>query len=174
MNDYESLKAKINKIKELSLRGVGGEKETANKMLEELFLKYNLSPEDFLEIEEQKSLVIIEPQNDLEKKLIYQIAAKYTNVKQYEQFSDNKIGFMLSKIEKIEMLDAYSFYKKLMNDDLNVFFSAFIHKHYIFKEKNSDDVQTNNNQLDGAELLQMIKMMNSMKDDYYINRKKLN
>lgn len=67
MNDYESLKAKINKIKELALRGVGGEKETANKMLEELFLKYNLSPEDFLEIEEQKSLVIIEPQNDLEK-----------------------------------------------------------------------------------------------------------
>ncbi len=174
MNDYDSLKTKINKIKELALRGVDGEKDTANRLLEELFIKYNLSAEDFLELEEEKSFVIIEPQNDLEKKLLYQIAAKYTTVKQYEQFSDNKIGFKLSKIEKIELLDAFSFYKKLMTDDLNIFFSAFIHKHYIFKDKNSTDVQTNNNQIEGEELLQMLKMMQGMKDDYYINRKKLN
>lgn len=39
---YDKIKAKLAKIKELAERGVGGEKETAMRMYEELKARYDL------------------------------------------------------------------------------------------------------------------------------------
>lgn len=121
------------KIKALVDRGVRGEKQAAENMLNALLKKHNISIE---EIEGDK----IEPyyfnlKND-EHELWYQIV-KHVNylIKCYGEFpekliKDHRLGgnYMIecSASNYVEIEAKYSFYNKLYKEELEVFFSAFL------------------------------------------------
>ena len=68
---------RIKKLKALALRGVGGEKEQAQALLEKLTKKYCISLED---LDENKiEFFVLEYHGEIEKRLIVQITYKILN-----------------------------------------------------------------------------------------------
>lgn len=62
----------LNKLKALAERGVGGEKETAQRKLQELMEKYEIDENDLSD--DKKEKYQFKYKNEFEKKLIKQIA----------------------------------------------------------------------------------------------------
>ena len=73
----------LNKLKALAERGIGGEKETAQRKLEELMRKYGIEEADLSD--EKKEGFKFKYKNKFEKKLILQIAYKTFGDKWYDR-----------------------------------------------------------------------------------------
>lgn len=120
------------KLKALADKGIGGEKETAEKMLQQLRYKHQISMED-IEGELLKDYWFNISKADFQ--LWYQVVRKvYYEVKIYGPIPEDKIkNFKLAgncmvsctAAEYIEIEGMYHFYKRLYMEELDVFFSAF-------------------------------------------------
>lgn len=122
----------IKKLKALSDRGVGGEKENATVLLNKLMKKYGISEEELQE--EKKQRVYITLKNEAEKAICYQILYAYFDSATVWGHKNcrTKYWVELTKAQEIEfkyMLSAYleSFYK-----EQEIFIRAFIQKNRIF------------------------------------------
>lgn len=76
---HDKIKEKLAKIKALAERGVGGEKETAMRMYEELKARY--------EIEDEVTLHWFSYKNDLEEDLLTQIFYMVTGSASYRRYT---------------------------------------------------------------------------------------
>lgn len=133
----------LNKLKALAERGVGGEKETAQRKLQELMEKYEIDENDLSD--DKKEKYQFKYKNEFEKKLIKQIAYRTFKKEWSERMytysrGRGKRSIMLiecTKAEEIQLRIEYEFYKDLWKEEAEFLFNVFIQKHWIFDPEGS-------------------------------------
>lgn len=128
----------LKKLKALSERGVGGEKQNAAALLSKLMEKYGFT-EDDIELDKKEDEFFPYKENT-EKRLLAQIIFMVTGksafgcVGTYTGRSRKKLGVNCTAAEKLEIEAAFAFYKKAFEEELEVFYAAFAHKNHLFPE----------------------------------------
>lgn len=160
----------LKKLKALAEQGVGGEKVNAQRMLDQLMKKYNISEEDLCE--EKVQTFEFHWNNETEKRLLIQIIYKITNsVMIYTYFHHDIngkrrqtayiLGCDCTQSQRLEIEFLFEFYLRLWKKDLALFFHAFIQKHELFG--NSEG--TSDSKTDEDTLWKMSNLMRGMSDD---------
>lgn len=155
----------MKKLRALAERGIGGEKETAEKKLALLMKKYNIEEE---ELSDEKLIDFdFRYKNNFEfqllRQLFYKIAdgrEKYTY--KYGKGSKTIYGISCTKAEGLQIQIEYDFYRELWKEECDFFFSAFIQKHEIFKK--IEDGGAGQSTLTNEEIERMLAMMEGMQD----------
>ena len=160
---------RIKKLKALALRGVGGEKEQAQALLEKLTKKYCISLED---LDENKiEFFVLEYHGEIEKRLIVQITYKILNKdgcvysRRYVKSGRKcrtKLEIECTEAQKIEIEFLFDFYKKLWEKEVEIFFKAFIQNHSLFGKLKDGESGTH---LTNEQLFKMYQMMQGLSND---------
>lgn len=166
----------LKKIRALAERGVGGEKEGAQRKLEELMEKYHVGeadlsddiPEDFE----------FKYHNNFEKKLLNQTFYKVIGKDFLEQMfyykcgegSRSIIGIRCTRQQGIQIAIEYDFYRQLWEEEQEFFFVCFIQKHNIFATNPEDRLNKESNQMSIEEMTRMATAMRAMKDKAIVKR----
>jgi hypothetical protein len=140
MDDKErkNILDKLEKIKNLAERGIGGERETAIKMYEELRKKYEISPE---EIAEQNLCERwFQYDTDMEEFLLLQIFYKVTGDRSYYKHSGihsykKERCLVCSEIEAVEIQLLFNFYSEELKKEFETFKIAFVNKNDLFPDE---------------------------------------
>ena len=130
----------ILKLKALSERGVGGEKENATKLLEKMMKKYNISEEEL--VDEEKRGVIIDLNSKIEVKLCNQILWAYFDTYVYKIKNKRKKYYTeLTSSQEIEFRYILSVYLENYHKEEEIFLYAYVQKNDIFPKnlKESDE-----------------------------------
>ena len=165
---------KLKKLRELALRGVGGERETAIKLLEKLVKKYGVTVEELDEETERDFEFSFH--GEFEKRLIAQIAYKVTGrtgaaQSLYYTRSGRKCrtccAVTCTEAQKLEIEFLFDFYKALWEKEVDFLLQAFIQKHNLFgKLKDGEKGE----ELTMEEMLKMQRMMDGLYDDLPLRR----
>lgn len=163
----------LNNLNELAKRGVGGEKENAEKLLERLLKKYNMTIEE-IEADVPKTRYILRSENksnfDYEKILIDQLLYKIkpdavTRVFTYRRIKRNRLTTIVDLTDAEWLMFQYEFsvYKEALEKELGLFMSAFISKNHIYpsaeQTKDLKDTATDISDKYSKEELLRISMM---------------
>jgi len=145
----EKVLDKLRKIKALAERGVGGEKETALRMYEELCRKYEIS-----EDEAEAALMRLENRwfgysTPLEEELLVQIFYKVTGDKTHYVYTGNysrrkKRGCVCTELEAAEIQLLFNFYREKMKEELEAFMIAFKQKNSLFPDETAREYKEYN------------------------------
>ena len=136
-----SKEALLRKIHTLALKGVDGEKQQAQSILDKLMKKYDISLE---ELDEEKICEYeFEYHGKEQKSLLRQTIYKVTGDKSAVwslQYTDSgrqcktRLGGRCTAAQKVEIDFLFDFYKRIWEKDKQALLSAFIQKHRIFGE----------------------------------------
>ena len=136
----EKVLEKLGKIKALAERGVGGEKETARRMYEDLCRKYGITAD-----EAEAALMKLEERwfsynTQLEEQLLLQIFYKVTGDPVHYAYKGpysrrKKRGVKCTALEAAEIELLFSFYREEMKRELEVFMIAFKQKNNLYPEE---------------------------------------
>lgn len=160
---------RLKKIRELALRGVGGEREQAAALLEELTKKYGVSCEELDEeiVKEYRFKFC----GKIERRLLCQVAYKVRNEPGgvYElrytrsgRTCRNEVAINCTEAQKLEIDFLFDFYKRLWEQDAELFFLAFIQNHRLFGElKEGEEGDT----MPREQLRKMYSMMQGMSNE---------
>lgn len=137
MTEREELLKRLERVKALAERGVGGEKENAEALLKRLMEKYDISDED---IEDTSTRTyFIRYQTQWERKLLHQIAYMHLGsghsfgcVGTYTNRSRKKVGVECTPAQYIEIEADYEFFRTAMEEEMSIFYTAFISKNNLF------------------------------------------
>lgn len=134
----EKIAEKLKKIKALAERGVGGEKETAMRMYEELKARYELEDEEI--ILDTVTLHWFSYTTELEEDLLTQIFYKVTGSATYHVYSGRykrrkKRGCDCTEIEAAEITLLFNFYKEELKREMKAFMIAFKNSNNLFPDK---------------------------------------
>lgn len=132
----EKTQARIKKLQALAERGVGGEKETAARKLQELLKKNGISSVEEL-AQDEYIFTLFSYNGVLGRKLlsqcIYKVMGYDSDRTQYKPpHTRQKIGVYCTKAQKLEIELEYEFYERLFEEQQELFLSAFIQKQRIF------------------------------------------
>lgn len=133
------------KLKNLAERGVGGERETAERKLQQLIEKYGIDEEDLAEDREVD--FDFHYKNEWEKQLLRQLFYRMFNenytsktyVYKYGKGSKSVYGVTCTKAEGVQLQIEYDFYKELYYEELDIFQKAFVQKHSLFPDSSGSD-----------------------------------
>ena len=136
MTEREELLKRLERVKALAERGVGGEKENAEALLKRLMEKYEISDED---IEDTSTRTyFIRYQTQWERKLLHQIAYMHLGsghsfgcVGTYTNRSRKKVGVECTPAQYIEIEADYEFFRTAMEEEMSIFYTAFISKNNL-------------------------------------------
>lgn len=140
MSDNEKIKDRLLKLLELSRRGVGGERESAESMLAAMLKKHGMTMADLQSDDSQTIDTVFTFVTDMEKRLLYQIAYQVVN----GDFDAFKIGkgkrkLRLTRSHAAEVRVRYSVLVRALRDELKVFYSAFIMRNNIYPDSARKD-----------------------------------
>ena len=162
----------LQKIKQLAERGVGGEKENAEKMLKQLMKKYNISESELnsetIEMFETNVKDIFE--SKLLTQIHYSVCGNINEDKFVSYLPKNKkhAYIFCTKAEFIEIEAKFKFYKEIWKKQLNTFFSAFINTERIFPPKELMKITKDNNHELTKEDMEILKMSANLdKHNFY-------
>lgn len=134
------------KLKALADKGVAGEKLNAEKMLSEFMKKHNLTIEEIEGEAEGEYFFKLEKEDVM---LWRQIVANVNyKIPKYGEFPKTHIkkyylgGNYLIKCtaaEFVEIESKFNFYKNLYKQELEVFYSAFIHANSLYSSRPAKD-----------------------------------
>ena len=139
----------LKKLRELSMRGVDGERENAQKLFDRLSKKYGIS-----ESELDDECITVHQftfHGAFEKQLLIQIIAKVLNANpDFYNFTSNLtgrkkrtiLGAKCTETQCVEINFLFDFYNTLYQKELEYFLIAFIQKHRLFKETDENDNET--------------------------------
>lgn len=137
MTERGELIRRLERVKALAERGVGGEKENAEALLNRLMEKYGVSETDIEDTTERD--YFIRYHNVWERKLIVQITYMHLGSGHVAATVGTRSGRPHKKIcvtctpaQYIEIEADFEFYKAAWEEDLAIFYSAFISKNDIF------------------------------------------
>ena len=135
----------LRKIKALAEQGEGGEKINAEKMLADLMRKHSISEGDLNA--EQSKTVWFKTFGQRSAGLLYQIVAKVGGQRRPDAWAQTKtvgllkkskrqvpnlVGFQLTPAQAVEVEYLFDFFWKLYQQEEDLLFRAFIHKHDLF------------------------------------------
>lgn len=127
---------RIKKLKALAERGVGGEKETAAKMLQRLLEKNGISTLEELEKDEAEYFLFSykgKHEITLLKQCVYKVMGYSDHTTYYRtRGTRQKIGIYCTKAQRIEIELEFEFYRNVFYEELPIFMSAFIQAQGIF------------------------------------------
>lgn len=162
-------KERLKKLRELALRGVGGEKEQAERLFQKLLKKYDLTEdcigddiiEDFMFTvhgKEQQALLI---------QVVYKVTGdngRCYDVRNREtgRTKSSLIAVECTAAEKIEIDFLFDFYSRLWTKEKDAFFKAFIQKHQIFGELKPGE---EGRKVSEEELMKLYQMMRGLSDE---------
>lgn len=127
---------RIKKLQALAERGVGGEKETAAKMLQRLLEKNGISTlEELEEDEAEYFLFSYKGRHEIKllKQCMYKVLGYSDHTKYYRtRGTRQKIGIYCTKAQRIEIELEFEFYRNVFYEELPSFMNAFIQAQGIF------------------------------------------
>ena len=137
MTERERLLEKLMKVKALADRGEGGERESAERTLAALMERYGITEADLED--NQVSTHWIRYKTVWEKKLLHQRAYMYLGegnsfgcVGTYTGRSRKKVGIKCTPAQYIEIEADFAFYSAAMEEEMGIFYSAFLQKNNLF------------------------------------------
>lgn len=136
----DNKKELLKKIYNLSLKGVGGEREQAQAILDKLLKKYELSLDD---IDDEDTAYDYELKYHGEEQLrilhqtIYKVLNSTDEIYSIYYTSSgrlcrNRMVVHCTAIQKVEIEFLFDFYKRIWEKDKEMLMKAFIQKHEIF------------------------------------------
>lgn len=127
---------RIKKLQALAERGVGGEKTTAEKMLQKMLEKNGISSLDELEKDEVEYFLFSyrgRHEIKLLKQCMYKVMGYSDHTKYYRTAGTRqKIGIYCTKAQRIEIELEFEFYRNVFYEELPSFMNAFIQAQSIF------------------------------------------
>lgn len=128
---HDKIKEKLAKIKALAERGVGGEKETAMRMYEELKARYEIEDEEITL--DEVTLHWFSYKNDLEEDLLTQIFYMVTGSASYRRYTGSysrrkKRGCDCTEVEAAEITLYFNFYKEELKREMEAFMEVLSSK----------------------------------------------
>lgn len=136
MSKYIELAKKLN---ELAKRGVGGEKDNATAMLNALMKKHKISMTDIEGEAVCRHYFSVNTQNS---QFFAQIVGNVNrDLKNYRISGRGKLNRMVecNVAEGVEIRAKFNFYWKAYEEDLNIFYSAFIQKNKLYRANDPDE-----------------------------------
>lgn len=132
----EKTMQRVKKLQALAERGVGGEKDTAEKMLQRMLEKNGIQSLNELQSEEYE-YTLFSYNGKHERKLlaqcIYKVMTAAWDKKCYRSKGKRqKLGIYCTKAQKLEIEMEFAFYRNAFYEELDVFMSAFINAQGIF------------------------------------------
>lgn len=135
---------------EMAKRGTDAEKEIAAQMIKEHGIELT-----------EKTEVSFAYKSSMEKKLILQIYAMMFDTRHFEYYTyktKNALGFNLTEQERVEFELYYSIYRRELQTELDLTFSAFLQTNNIFPLTPSGDSKT----LSSEERAKLFSRMNTI------------
>lgn len=164
----EKKKELLKKLQALAERGVGGEKEGAQKKLDQLMKKYGIEEADLSEDKEED--YDFRYHNEFEKKILWQLFYKivpdfrsHTYFYQHGKGSRNTYGIRCTKSQALQIQIEYDFYCDLWKEEVDFFMGGFIQKHRIFAVPTSRE-HVDTTPMSKEDLMRMCSMMEGMKN----------
>lgn len=138
--EHDRIAEKLKKIKALADRGVGGEKETAMRMYEELKARYEIEDEEIML--DKVSVHWFGYNGELEEDLLTQIFYKVTGSVTHYAYTGKykrrkKRGCDCTEIEAAEITLLFNFYKEELKRELKTFMYAFKTGNNLYPDKNT-------------------------------------
>jgi hypothetical protein len=137
MTERERLLEKLAAVKALADRGVDGEKAAAENRLRLMMEKYGITEADLEDASVR--LYWIRYKTEYERRLLYQLAYKYTGsghahgcVGTYTGRSRKKVGIDCTTAQYIEIEADFEFYRAALAEEMELFYTAFINKNRLF------------------------------------------
>lgn len=153
----------LKKIKTLSERGVGGEKESAEKLLSQLMEKYKITEDEISE-----DLVEFEwfrYKDNIQKRLLNQVIYMILgNVDTYKRKGGRHklVGAYCTAAQKFEIEMNFEFFRNAMEKELETFYTAFCHKNRLFPSEEIAREKTSEDEISNIESLKIGMMMEGM------------
>lgn len=127
---------RIKKLQALAERGVGGEKDTAERMLQKMLERNGIKSLDELQSEEPE-YTLFSYNGKHERKLLVQCIYKVMTAAGDRRFyhskgTRQKLGIYCTKAQKLEIEMEFEFYRNVFYEELDIFMSAFISAQGIF------------------------------------------
>lgn len=188
MKNKEAIIEQLKKVKELSERGIDGERASAEKLLKKLLKKYNMNLEDLTQ--DSKEVYEFTFKNQQQKTLIYNIVGKVLNTSDFDsykirsdkdseryekRYKTKSRGFELTKAQFVEVCELRDFYFELFDVEFEkmkkMILMSFLHKHDIFPDSQEDsEEEESENPYSFEDLMLMRKMSSSMQNKSYTKK----
>jgi len=159
----------LKKLLALAERGVGGEKATAQRMLEDMMKKHGISIDQL--VDDQAEDVFFKFRNKHDERLLIQIMLNVTGEDVYSMSrGGRKIKekcVLATKSQKLEIDMKFRVYRKAIEEELNLLVEAFIRKNKIFaptSNSNGDEEAPEPTKEEKARAMRVHMMMNSMEE----------
>ena len=130
---------RLKKLKALAERGIGGEKENAQALLEKLCEKYGISLDQIESSDERKTRWFTFLRKPFHRKLLFQCIFKTIpdgDRKVYRRGippgQTSELGVDCTDAEAIEIELDYSFFSKCFESEIERFYDMFVQKNDIF------------------------------------------
>jgi hypothetical protein len=136
----DSIRETLRAVAELAEKGVDGERENAQRMLEKLCRKHGIDPSELLD--EAVGPVEFKLKNDLDKRLLIQCVLSITRTRAIRNYVKGKRAvFWVTKADGIDIREAFEHYRKELSRYLDESFSAFVHANRLLApaEESDDD-----------------------------------
>lgn len=156
---------RLRKLLALAEGGVGGEKVNAQRMLESMLEKHDMSVEDISD--DLIETYWFKYKGKLEKRLLYQIinsVSKNADLWKHRKRRETT-GADVTKTQMLEIELKFECYKKALNDDIDSLFTAFIHTNKIYPlsdEVDDEDESELQTPEEKARLFKIAQMMQGM------------
>lgn len=129
--DRKTILELVRKVKKLADRGVGGEADSAKIKLKRLYEKYNLTDDDFVELQESYNRYFI-IRHSLDKKLLSNLICMILETPAFTcGESNNAIRIKLTDDQYNNILQAYEYYQKMFDDYSKYLMQAIISRNAI-------------------------------------------
>lgn len=140
--DRKNILELVRKVKKLADRGVGGEATSAKIKLQKLYEKYNLTDDDFIELQESYNRYFI-IRHIFDKKLLSNLICMILETPAFTcGESNNTIRIKLTDDQYNSILNAYGYYQKMFDDYSKYLMQAIISRNaigFVPKPKQTSD-----------------------------------
>ena len=158
--------SRLLKLLALAKRGVGGEKENAQRMLDKLLAKHHMKLSDIINDDEALIRSFFNYGSPLEKKLLINIVCAVTNSYSYTEIIKHglgrKMGFKLTRSQFNEIRFLYIIYRKELTRGVDNFYKAFVYKNDIFPTVDTGKSRTELSLQEKKDLADVMKLMDSI------------
>jgi len=173
--DLDSIKDKIKKIQAMVERGSDQEAANAKDKLNKILNKHNITLEQVYE--EKLTQREYRCYSEYEKKLFIHCIVKYCGKKRkvYCSRRDSMIYFVdMSRVEFIDIQEAMSFHKVNLKKEFKKMFTAYLHIHKLFDERDyEEDLDENvDSSMTVEEAMEIANLMEGMGKDRFTKKLK--
>lgn len=167
MSDNEKLIELLRKLKALAEQGEGGERDNAQRMLEQQMKKHNINLEDIdTELKKEVEFFLDPTYKQFFHQIVYSVCG-FNETKIFIIRGDKrklrKYLVLCTKSEAIEIGAKFDFYLPIYKKQQDIFYSAFIQKNHLYNKPTNNQPEREQTQEELEKIQEILKMMRGMK-----------